>query len=653
MPSAASQVRITAMLQFKNLNLRRGTKLLFEQANFQVHPKQKVGITGANGTGKSSLFALILDQLHADLGDCLYPKNWVIAHVAQETPADDRSALEYVLDGDQELRHVEAELAKAESSNDGLTLASLHSQYDNIGGYTARSRAGQLLYGLGFKTGDENRSTNEYSGGWRMRLNLAKALMCRSDLLLLDEPTNHLDLDAVIWLENWLSNYPGTLLLISHDRDFLNNITSHIAHIEHQHITLYTGNYTAFERIRAEHLASQQADYEKQQREIKHIHSYVERFRVQATKARQAQSRIKALERMEDIAPAHIDSPFHFSLLEPEKHPNTLIRLEGVSAGYDDTSIITDVDLMITPGDRIGLLGPNGAGKSSLIKLLAGTTLDHSIKILKGRRDVGKETNIGYFAQHQLEQLHPEHSPVEHLKQLDQNAREADLRNHLGGFGFSNDMALSPIAPFSGGEKSRLVLALLVYQRPNILLLDEPTNHLDLEMRQALATALQSFSGAMIIVSHDRYLLQVTCDKLLLVHDQQVEEFPLSLEEYPKWLSEKIKGTKKPETAKQEKPKQTNAAAKKDIKRQQAEQRKKCQPLTDKIKKSEAELDKLNTEQTELEKQLANPDIYTDENRQKLQNCLQQKAAIDKKCEELENEWVEASEALEEIRNNL
>ena len=642
------------MIQFKDLSLRRGAKLLFEQASFQIHPGQNVGITGANGTGKSSLFALILDELHADIGDCLYPKGWVIAHVAQETPADTRSALDYVLDGDVELRKVEADLAEAESSDDGLRLASLHSHYDNIGGYTARSRAGQLLYGLSFKAGDENRAVSEYSGGWRMRLNLAKALMCRSDLLLLDEPTNHLDLDAVIWLENWLSNYPGTLLLISHDRDFLNNVTSHIAHIEHQHVTLYTGNYTAFERIRAEHLANQQADYEKQQREIKHIQSYVERFRAQATKARQAQSRLKALERMQEIAPAHVDSPFHFSLLEPEKRPNTLMRLQNVSAGYGDHSIIKDVDLMITPGDRIGLLGPNGAGKSTLIKLLAGSSLDASIKIQNGEREVSKEIKIGYFAQHQLEQLHPEHSPVDHLRQLDPQAREADLRNHLGGFGFSNDMALSPVAPFSGGEKSRLVLAMLVYQRPNLLLLDEPTNHLDLEMRQALATALQEFSGAMIIVSHDRHLLRVTCDQLLLVHDQRVEEFPLSMDDYPKWLSEQNKATQQTEDATSSTiSAANNASSKKDKKRLEAEQRKKLQPLTKKVNAAESKLDKLHAEQTKLEQQLADPDIYTDDNKQKLQDCLLKKADIDKQCEAIEEEWMEASEELEELRGSL
>ena len=641
------------MIQFKNLSLRRGAKLLFEQASLQVHPGQNVGITGANGTGKSSLFALILDELHADIGDCLYPKNWVIAHVAQETPADSRSALEYVLDGDIELRKVEADLAEAETGDDGIKLASLHSHYDNIGGYTARSRAGQLLYGLGFKAGDENRAVSEYSGGWRMRLNLAKALMCRSDLLLLDEPTNHLDLDAVIWLENWLSNYPGTLLLISHDRDFLNNVTTHIAHIEHQRVTLYTGNYTAFERIRAEHLANQQAGYEKQQREIKHIQSYVERFRAQATKARQAQSRLKALERMQEIAPAHVDSPFHFSLLEPEKRPNTLMRLLEVSAGYGDSSIIKGVDLMITPGDRIGLLGPNGAGKSTLIKLLAGSSLDDSIKIQNGEREVSKEIKIGYFAQHQLEQLHLEHSPIDHLKQLDPQARESDLRNHLGGFGFSNDMALSPVAPFSGGEKSRLVLAMLVYQRPNLLLLDEPTNHLDLEMRQALATALQEFSGAMVIVSHDRHLLRVTCDQLLLVHDQRVEEFPLSMDDYPKWLSEQNKVVQQSEDATPTASVTNNASSKKDKKRLEAEQRKKLQPLTKKVNAAESNLDKLHAEQTKLEQQLADPDIYADNNKQKLQDCLLKKADIDRQCEAVEEEWMEASEELEALRSSL
>ena len=519
------------MLQAINLGIRRGVKLLFQDTNFQIHPGQKVGLTGANGTGKSSLFSLILKELHADAGDCIYPEHWVIAHVAQELPDSQQTAIEFVLDGDAELRHIQQSIVAAEEKDDGILLATLHTQLDNVDGYTANTRASQLLAGLGFSSNDEHRASSEFSGGWQMRLNLAKALMCRSDLLLLDEPTNHLDLDTIIWLESWLRNYRGTLLLISHDRDFLNNICTHIAHLEQQNIQLYTGNYSAFERIRAERLANQQSEYIKQQRNIKHIESYIERFRAKATKARQAQSRLKALERMQTIAPAHVDSPFHFTLFEPEKIPNSLLRMEAINAGYGNTQILKDVDFQLLPGDRIGLLGPNGAGKSTFIKVLA-----NQLKIQSGEYHLAKETKIGYFAQHQLEQLHNEHSPIEHLQQIDKHAREADLRNYLGRFGFSNEMALSKIQNFSGGEKSRLVLAMIIYQKPNLLLLDEPTNHLDLEMREALAEALQEFSGAMVIVSHDRHLLNSTCDQLLLVDQQAVSEFPLSLDEYPKWL---------------------------------------------------------------------------------------------------------------------
>ena len=507
------------MLQAINLGIRRGTKLLFEGASFQIHPGQKVGLTGANGTGKSSLFSLILNQLHADSGDCIYPASWVIAHVAQELPHNQQVAIEFVLDGDIELREIQQAMAVAESNNDGILLATLHTKLDNIDGYTANSRASQLLAGLGFKVSDESRVLNTFSGGWQMRLNLAKALMCRSDLLLLDEPTNHLDLDTIIWLECWLNAYRGTLLLISHDRDFLNNICTHIAYLEHENIQLYTGNYSAFEHIRAERLANQQSQYVKQQRNIAHIESYITRFRAKATKAKQAQSRLKALERMQIIAPAHVDSPFHFSLFEPEKIPNSLLHMENIDAGYENNCILKNIDFQLLPGDRIGLLGPNGAGKSTFIKVLA-----NQLKTSKGEYHLAKETKTGYFAQHQVEQLQDEHSPIEHLQQLDKKAREADLRNYLGRFGFSNDMALSKIQNFSGGEKSRLVLAIIIYQKPNLLLLDEPTNHLDLEMREALAEALQEFSGAMVIVSHDRHLLNSTCDQLLLVNQQSVNE---------------------------------------------------------------------------------------------------------------------------------
>ena len=578
------------MLQAINLSVRRGVKLLFEDANFQIHTGQKVGLTGANGTGKSSLFSLILKQLHADAGDCFYPDNWVIAHVAQELPDSRRHAIDFVLDGDEELRQVQRAIEVAEDKNDGILLGTLHTQLDNINGYTANSRASQLLAGLGFSTNDESRAINEFSGGWRMRLNLAKALMCRSDLLLLDEPTNHLDLDTIIWLEVWLTAYRGTLLLISHDRDFLNNICTHIANLEHQNIQLYTGNYSAFERIRAERLAAQQSQFVKQQRNIAHIESYIERFRAQATKAKQAQSRLKALERMQVIGPAHVDSAFHFSLFEPEKIPNSLLHLEHADAGYinDDgnkISILKNVAFDLLPGDRIGLLGPNGAGKSTLIKVLA-----NQLKIDSGEYQLGKETKIGYFAQHQLEQLHDEHTPIEHLQQIDKNAREADLRNYLGRFGFSNDMALSKIINFSGGEKSRLVLAMLIYQKPNLLLLDEPTNHLDLEMRQALAEALQDFSGAMVIVSHDRHLISVTCDRLMLVNQQTVSDFPLSLEEYPKWLSEhnsaRLNNTISSNNVGNDKSNTSNISSK-ERKQLEAKHRQKTQPLRKQIQKIE------------------------------------------------------------------
>ena len=625
------------MLHATNLGVRRGVKLLFEDTNFQIHPGQKVGLTGANGTGKSSLLSLILKQLHSDSGDCVYPEYWVVAHVAQEIPDGTQTAIDFVLDGDVELRQVQKAIATAEENDEGMLLATLHTQLDNINGYSADARAAQLLAGLGFKQNDASRSINEFSGGWRMRLNLGKALMCRSDLLLLDEPTNHLDLDTIIWLEAWLLAYRGTLLLISHDRDFLNNICTHIAHLEQQKILLYTGNYSAFEHIRAERLAAQQSEYNKQQRNIAHIQSYVTRFRAKATKAKQAQSRLKALERMQTIGPAHVDSPFHFSLFEPEKVPNSLLHMEKVDAGYNETRILKNVNFQLLPGDRVGLLGPNGAGKSTLIKVLA-----NQLKIQSGNYHLAKETKIGYFAQHQLEQLHDEHTPIEHIQQMDKSAREGDIRNYLGRFGFSNDMALSVIKNFSGGEKSRLVLAMLIYQKPNLLLLDEPTNHLDLEMRQALAEALQEFSGAMVIVSHDRYLLSVTCDKLLLVNQFKVGEFHLSLEEYPRWLSEHNKALSVNVISDNE-----SVISNKERKRIEAEQRKHTQPLRKNIKQLESDMDSLSKKLNEINITLGDSDIYADSNKQKLQQILLDKSDFEKNHENLENAWLELTEELE------
>jgi ATP-binding cassette subfamily F protein 3 len=630
------------MIQFTQLALRRGAKLLLEEVSLQIHPGQKIGITGANGCGKSSLFALLLGEISADAGDVQLPSDWVIAHIAQQTPSDTRPCIDYVLDGDQELRNIEKRLADAELAHDGEALANLHADYAHVDGYTARSRAGQLLHGLGFSSADESRAVDEFSGGWRMRLNVARALMCRSSLLLLDEPTNHLDLDTVIWLEGWLRSYPGTLLLISHDRDFLDSVVGHVLNIENRHATLYTGNYSAFERIRAERLANQQSQFEKQQREVAHIRSFIDRFRAKASKARQAQSRVKALERMELIAPAHVDSPFHFSLLEPGKLPTPLLRIDHASAGYGATTVLSELRLSLAPGDRIGLLGRNGAGKSTLIKLLAGT-----LEMQRGEYVSANDLETGYFAQHQVEQLHPKRSPLEHLFELAPRARELELRNYLGGFGFSGDTVLMPTGPFSGGEKSRLALALLVYRRPNLLLLDEPTNHLDLEMRQALATALQDFSGAMVIVSHDRHLLRVTTDQLLLVHDGRVAEFDGSLDDYPAWLAAQNRASGNSLRADATR---VDVVDRKELKRREAEQRQRLRPLQRQIEKAEAAIAALEVRKKELEIRLAETSLYDATNKQELKLLLDEQADITWNLAREEAGWLEAHEKLEEMR---
>jgi ATP-binding cassette subfamily F protein 3 len=530
------------MLNFTNVTLRRGTRVLFERASFTIHAGNRVGLTGANGTGKSSLFSMLRDELHADAGDVSLPPNLTIAHVAQETPGVDRAAIDYVLDGDTALRAIEAKLRAAEDAHDGDALAHLYGDYDHAGGYTAESRAATLLHGLGFKPGEERRAVREFSGGWRMRLNLAQALMCRSDLLLLDEPTNHLDLEATIWLEDWLQHYPGTLLLISHDREFLDRIVDHILNIEREAITLNAGNYSDFELRRAERMAQQQAAFARQQREISRIHSFVDRFKAKATKARQAQSRLKALARMELIAPAHADSPFGFEFLPPRKMQSPLLQLDDLSIGYDGKALVEDIRFNLSPGDRIGLLGPNGAGKSTLIKTMAG-----EIAPVAGARLTSQDLLVGYFAQHQLEQLNPSWTPLKHLVQLDPKAREQDLRNFLGGFGFHGDQALGDVSVFSGGERARLVLALLVYQRPNLLLLDEPTNHLDLEMRHALSVALQEFEGAMVIISHDRYMLRTVADTFLVIADRKVQPYSGDLDDYSRWIAEQTRARERRE----------------------------------------------------------------------------------------------------------
>jgi ATP-binding cassette subfamily F protein 3 len=498
------------------------------------------------------------------------------------------------------------------------------------------------MNGLGFSAGQEQDSVKSFSGGWRMRLNLAQALMCRSDVLLLDEPTNHLDLDAVIWLQDWLCKYPGTLLLISHDRDFLDSITDHIIHIEQNKAEIYTGNYSAFEKMRAEKLALQQSAFIKQQREIEHIQSYITRFKAQATKARQAQSRIKALERMEIISQAHVDSPFKFSFPPPKKMPNPLLQLEQADIGYGEKIIINKISLSITPGDRIGLLGPNGAGKSSLIKVLAA-----EMKPLNGKIQTAEALNIGYFAQHQLEQLRLDESPLWHLQQLDKQATEKDLRNFLGGFDFRGDKVVEIVRPFSGGEKARLVLALLVYQNPNLLLLDEPTNHLDLEMRHALSMALQDYQGAIVVVSHDRHLLRSVTDQLILVANGNAIPFDGDLDDYRQWMTEQ-KRAMADTSAQIQTIASDSGISRKDQRKQEADKRKRLKPLLNKLKKSEQAVEKYHTEQKNLEEQLADPEIYSDIQKDALKKLLAKKVEVDNALELAETEWMEAEEQLEQ-----
>ena len=607
----------------------------------QLHPGHKVGLTGANGAGKSSLFALLRGELHPEKGDLEMPAGWVVAHVAQETPALAMPAIEFVLDGDAELREIEAELVSAETNHQGELIAELHQRLTDIEGYSAKARAAELLSGLGFSQANLQQAVSTFSGGWRVRLNLARALMCRSDLLLLDEPTNHLDLDAVIWLEGWLQSYRGTLLLISHDRDFLDAIVNHIAHIEQQTLTLYRGGYSDFERQRAEKLALQQAMFEKQQRKVSHLQSYIDRFRVQATKARQAQSRIKALERMEMISAAHVDSQFSFEFRPPIAAPDPLLVLDGMSVGYGGVALISNIELTIRPGERIGLLGRNGAGKTTLIKLLA-----HELEPLSGKRVEGRDLNIGYFAQHQLEQLRPDESPLQHMMKLDPQTREQEHLNYLGGFDFKGEMARSPCANFSGGEKSRLALALLIWTRPNLLLLDEPTNHLDLEMRHALTLALQDFEGGVILVSHDRALLRASCDEFILVADGKAEPFDSDLEGYSRWLNEQRLKEKQATQSVLEKPNKNDRALNKAERQARITERR---PLLKELELIERHMAQWHEAKKACDERLNDGELYTAADKSALQQLLKTQAEFAAKLEAAEERWLTLHELLEAI----
>ncbi|ROM91246.1 ATP-binding cassette domain-containing protein [Pseudomonas brassicacearum] len=632
------------MIRLQNLTLQRGPQRLLEDAELTLHAGHKAGLIGANGTGKSSLFALLRGELHPDSGDCLLPSDWRIAHMRQEVDTLERLAVDYVLDGDLRLRQVQRDLAAAEAAHDGAAQARLHAELDSADGYTADARARKLLAGLGFTNEQMDRQVGDFSGGWRMRLNLAQALMCPSDLLLLDEPTNHLDLDAIIWLEDWLKSYPGTLLLISHDRDFLDAVVDHVAHVDQRKLTLYRGGYSAFERARAERLAQQQQAYEKQQAQRAHMESYIARFKAQATKARQAQSRIKALERMEELSAAHVDSPFDFVFRESTKISSPLIDLSDARLGYGDKTVLEKVKLQLTPGARIGLLGPNGAGKSTLIKNLSG-----ELEPLAGRLTRGENTVVGYFAQHQLDSLDSKASPLLHLQRLAPTEREQVLRDFLGGFDFRGARIDEPVLNFSGGEKARLALALIAWGRPNLLLLDEPTNHLDLEMRLALTMALQEFSGAVLVVSHDRHLLKSTTDNFFLVADGKVEEFDGDLEDYARWLVE-YRQRNAPVSSTPVNPDKTDKKAQRQA---AAALRQQLAPHKREADKLEAELGKLHEKLQKIETSLGDSGLYEAARKDELRDLLAEQAKLKVREAELEEAWMQALELLENLQAEL
>lgn len=618
------------MIQLRNITLRRGQYILLKNVNWTIYSHQRIGIVGANGSGKTTLFSLLLQQYSPDQGELEIAKNIKIASVEQESVASEQSAIDFVLNGDTELRELERALAKALKNNHPTRIANLHEKLAIIDAYSAPARAAQLLDGLGFTLDEQKKLVNEFSGGWRMRLHLAKALMCKSDVLLLDEPTNHLDLDAILWLEEWLIHYPGTLLLISHDRDFLDKTVDHIVHLEHQQLKFYSGNYSSFETLRASELLLQQAVYEKQQNKIAHMRSFVDRFRYKASKAKQAQSRLKAIERMELVCTVQAETPFQFEFKEPKKCPNPLIQLNQASIRYQDKVILNQINFSIAPRDRLAMIGPNGAGKSSLIKLLAG-----EISSETGERLTGPGLAIGYFAQHQIDQLQLLDSPLQHLRDLAINTSELELRQFLGGFGFNGERVKEAVKNFSGGEKSRLALALLVWKKPNLLLLDEPTNHLDLNMRNALSIALQEYTGALILVSHDRFLLRSTTDQLLLVADGQLQSFDGDLDDYQKWLFQYRKKTL------HEKKISTN-----NMKGYQQEKvgRNSARTLTSKIKKLEEELSILQSKATTIENLLSDQSLYAPKNKEKLDVNLRQLTQLKQEIISLEEEWVKACE---------
>ncbi|MDA8928627.1 ATP-binding cassette domain-containing protein [Gammaproteobacteria bacterium] len=621
------------MLSFNNLELVLGGKTLFDDVSLTIHHHQKVGLVGANGTGKTSLFKIIKKEIEVDQSTVSFPSDLRISYLAQEVKGTDEIALDYVLSGDANLIDIQKKIEKAEIDENYEILGELYEVYSSLDGYSAKSKAEQLMVGLGFKSGDFNKPLKDFSGGWRVRLNLAKTLMQPSDLMLLDEPTNHLDLDAILWLSNWIKSFKGALILISHDRDFLDDCISYVAHLYQQSIELYSGNYSQFEILRAAKMAEIQSNFIKQQKEVAHMQSFINRFKAKATKARQAQSRVKALEKMELIAPAHIDSPFNFTISETDKISNPLVTLNRAGLGYSE-AILSNVAFTICPGDRIGLLGPNGAGKSTLIKSIVGT-----LPILDGDRETGTNIKVGYFSQHQVDDLDLSISAFMHIQRLDETKTEKQIRTYLGGFAFKGDKVKDPIRLFSGGEKARLAFAIISYQKPNILLMDEPTNHLDMEMRHALTVAIQTFKGAILLISHDRHLLNSSVDTFYLVDKGALEIFDGDLDDYKNYILD-IKSSESKESRKKkpinETPKEDNSQ--------------KIKTLNSGISKLDKRLFRLNTKLAEANNKLADPEIYSDGSSVDLQDLIRNQLELTNEVEAAEKEWMDKAAELDILK---
>ena len=621
------------MLSFNNLELVLGGKTLFDDVSLTIHHHQKVGLVGANGTGKTSLFKIIKKEIEVDQSTVSFPSDLRISYLAQEVKGTDEIALDYVLSGDSNLIDIQKKIENAEIEENYEILGELYEVYSSLDGYSAKSKAEQLMVGLGFKSDDFDKPLKDFSGGWRVRLNLAKTLMQPSDLMLLDEPTNHLDLDAILWLSNWIKSFKGALILISHDRDFLDDCVSYVAHLYHQSIELYSGNYSQFEILRAAKMAEIQSNFIKQQKEVAHMQSFINRFKAKATKARQAQSRVKALEKMELIAPAHIDSPFNFTISETDKISNPLVTLNRAELGYSEP-ILLNVGFTICPGDRIGLLGPNGAGKSTLIKSIVGT-----LPILDGDRETGTNYRVGYFSQHQVDDLDLTISAFVHIQRLDETKTEKQIRTYLGGFAFKGDKVKDPIRLFSGGEKARLAFAIISYQKPNILLMDEPTNHLDMEMRHALTVAIQTFKGAILLISHDRHLLNSSVDTFYLVDKGALETFDGDLDDYKNYILD----IKSSESKESKKKKPINETPKEDNSQ-------KIKTLNSGISKLDKRLFRLNTKLAEANNKLADPELYSDGSSVDLQDLIRNQLELTNEIEAAEKEWMDKAAELDILK---